>query len=170
MWNGGECDLKRRYITKLSKEECKAFFKDNVDVIPLIFGEEAFFGWAILHVFSLSFSSGKLRRYNPIFNKMIGRCVEKNGATHVTFSLYKGLTDFLSLFFIFVGSFIILSIKFYELSALSIAILSILCCLVVSGITFIMTWLSEEGREAEDRLIEFLERNLELENQLYEKL
>lgn len=100
--------------------------------------------------------------YNPIFNKIIGTVKEKDGYTHVTFRLYKGLTDLISLLFIFVVSFLILSVRFYELNVFSRAGLSLLCCFFAASITFCFTWLSEDGQDGEVQLVEFVKRNLEL--------
>jgi len=157
--------LKRTYATRLSPADCQAVIRDCVDLISFNIGVEAFTGWAKLSRFSISYKSGKMRRFNPIFNKAIGRLERKGGKTIVTFTTYKGLTDLFSLLFLFIGSFLIIAIASRgELGVWAMSGLSPFCCFLAATITFALTWISDEGREGERQLIEFLERNLELEN------
>lgn len=83
----------------------------------------------------------------------------------MTFRIYKGLTDILSLIFLFLGSFIILVMaeNSDELPVSYNVGLSVFGCLLAAGITFTATALSDEGREGQRQVTEFLERNLNLE-------
>lgn len=156
--------MKRKYISTLSEKECKSFIKENIDFISFNFTQEHFIGWTKFGFFSITYKSGKIRMYNPIFNKALGRITSKNGKTMVSFRTYKGLTDIFSLFFIFVSSFIILSAAGinYEFNVIQVIGLSALCCALVSIITFAASYLSEEGQEGENQLSNFLQRSLNL--------
>jgi hypothetical protein len=155
--------MKKRYTTVLSIDECKSRIKDCIHFLRFNFGQEQFVGWIRFGIFSIAYRNGKIRMYNPIFNKSIGRIYKKNGKTYVDFSLFKGLTDIFSVFYIFIGSLLIISLVAHGLNLLGRISLSVLCCIFASSITWFFSWITEEGRDGEGRLSEFLERNLELE-------
>lgn len=153
----------RSYVTDLSKKECKSIFDQCVDFMSLSFGQEKLTGWMKYGFFSISYKSGKIRMYNPIFVKVIGKISERNGKAIVEFSTYRGLTDIFSMLFIFLGSLgILIIVSDGELGLMHLLLLSILCCSLASSITFLFSFFSSEGKEGEERIIEFLERNLRL--------
>lgn len=160
--------MKRKYISTLSEKECKSFIKENVDFISFNFTQEHFTGWTKFGFFSIAYKSGKIKMYNPIFNKAIGRITSKNGGTMVSFRTYKGLTDIFSLLFLFVSSFIILLAAGinYEFNVTQVIGLSVLCCAFASSITFVASCLSEEGQEGESELCDFIQRSLSLKQQV----
>ncbi|WP_181438863.1 hypothetical protein [Paenibacillus sambharensis] len=120
-------------------------------------------GWIKRGWFSISYKSGKIRMYNPVFNKVIGRIKTRKGVTMVSFRTYRGLTDILSLVILFAGSFaLILATSSQVLDIGTIALLSLFCCSLAAVITYTFTSLSSEGREGEEYLINLLERVLEL--------
>ena len=156
--------MKRRYTTMLSVDESRARIKENIDLFPFNFGYETFFGWVKYRIFSINYSDGKIRRNNPIFNKVIGRILTKKGKTIIEFRTFNGLTDTFSLIYIGLGSFLILLFATQGILDLwSMLVFSMLCCIFTALVTFIFTILSTEGKEGEQRLIEFLENILELE-------
>lgn len=155
--------LMRKYITSLSPKECTSIIKDSIDFISIGFGFEKFTGWILLNIFSISFSSGPIRLYNPIYNKIIGKISKKDGVTYVSIIKFKGLTDFFSIGFIFILSFIIILIASQGLLNVWILIcMSLLCCLLAAIITFTFTRITIEGQNGDKRLTEFIERNLDL--------
>ena len=155
----------RKYITSLSPKECSTILRESIDFISIGAGIEKFTGWVLLNIFSISYQSGAMRLNNPIYNKVIGILIKKNGVTQVKVLMFKGLTDLFSIAFIFIGSLLILLIATQgQLKAWDLIGLSLLCCLLAGMITFFFTWLSTEGQQGEQRLTEFIERNLELKS------
>jgi hypothetical protein len=156
--------VKKEYFSTLSRKECESFIKENIDYFSFNIGQEHFSGWTKFGFFCISYISGKYRLYNPIYNKVIGRIADKNGNTTVSIHLYKGLTDIFSLLLLFVCSFTIVSLveMNYKYNIFAAIGLSALCCAFASIITYVSTYMSKQGKEGENELLNFLERNLSL--------
>jgi hypothetical protein len=160
--------MKRKYFSTLSKRECESFIEENIDFISFNIGQEHFSGWTKLGFFNISYVSGKYRLYNPIYNKVIGRITNKDGNTIVSIHSYKGLTDIFSLLLLFAFSFAIISLveMNYGYNIFAAIGLSALCCAFASIITYVATYLSKQGKEGEEGLLNFLETNLNLAQQV----
>lgn len=76
---------------------------------PFLLGQERFTGWCLGNVFSVNYYSGKEfgRRNYPISNKAIGMVTRKNDQTCVSYFIFPGMTDPISLAILFLLTFLI---------------------------------------------------------------
>lgn len=119
----------------LSPKEYIAWIKYRLDS-PLMLGQERFTGWCLGSVFSVNYYSGKEfgRRNYPISNKAMGLVVEKNGKSYVSYFIFPGLTDPVSLVILFLMTlfiFLIIEAPYPALFALgwtvAVALTTALC-------------------------------------------
>lgn len=151
------------YETDLTLEECQAVFHENVDYTPIHVGYEKLSGKMTNRRFTISYQSGKIRLNNAVFVKVRGRITERKGKTIVTCTTYKGLTDPGSLALLFVGTLVIVAIATGgQLHVPGMILITLLWCILVSGTTFVISWLSAEADEGEALILDFLKRNLKL--------
>lgn len=152
--------MKGKLISPRKAENCKAFLRENVDLFSFAFGESAITGWTKFGWFSLSYRDGEYRRF-PLFNRAFGRISRRKGRTIVSYRTYKGLTDPVGLFVLFVAALgLMLAIAFQDNVPMDEAAESAFgLAAAMAGITWLSTVVREEGREGERELVGFIERN-----------
>lgn len=87
--------------------ECRTLLRQNLDS-RFDFGMERHIGWVIAYFFSMSYhSKNEIRLLDGlIFHKAMGFLSGKKENTSVYFVVFKGLTDPISIFFLFSVSFL----------------------------------------------------------------
>lgn len=154
--------MKRKLISPRKAENCEAFLKENVDLFSFAFGESAITGWTKFGWFSLSYRDGEYRRL-PLFNRAFGRISRRKGRTVVSYRTYKGLTDPVGLFVLLAAAFGLILVAAAQGSVPApideAAGSAFGLAAAMAGLTWISTVVREEGREGEQELIGFIERN-----------
>lgn len=124
----------------------------------LMLGQERYIGWCKGKVFSVNYYSGAEfgRRNYPIYNKAMGIICDKDGRTEVSYHVFRGLTDPVSVMVLFLFTSLILKIvevSFFVLFGLGWTV-------AVALLTWICTVCSATGQEGKERLEEFLSRQI----------
>ncbi|MBR5247459.1 MAG: hypothetical protein IKV27_00710 [Lachnospiraceae bacterium] len=124
----------------------------------LMLGQERYIGWCMGKVFSLNYYSGAefMRRNYPIYNKAMGIIRDRDGRTEVSYHVFRGLTDPVSVIVQFLLTLLILKIvevPFFVLFGLGWTI-------AVALLTWVCTVCSQRGQEGKERLDEFLSRQI----------
>ena len=137
----------------LGPKEYIAWIKKRLDS-PLMLGQERFAGWCLGPVFSVNYYSGKEfgRRNYPISNKAIGLVTEKNGQSCVSYFVFPGMTDPISLAILFLLTlfiFLIIEAPYPALFALGWTV-------AVALTTALCTVFSTSGQNGASRLDGFL--------------
>lgn len=152
--------MRRKLISPRKAENCEAFLRDNVDKFSFSFGNPVMTGWTKFGWFGLSYRDGEYRRF-PLFNRAFGRISRRKGQTVVSYRTYKGLTDPVALFVLFAAALALMfAIAFQDNVPLDEAAETAFgLTAAMAGLTWISTAAREEGREGEQELIGFIERN-----------
>ena len=124
----------------------------------LMIGQERYVGWCIGKVFSVSYYSGAefMRRNYPIFNKAMGIVRDKGNKTEVSYFVFRGITDPISLALILLVTSLIMEI----VGSPSSLLFGLGWTVAVALPTWFCTVVSESGQEGKERLEEFLAREI----------
>lgn len=100
-----------RKIVKASPKEYCSQIKSRLDS-PFLLGQARFTGWCIGSFFSVNYYSGKEfgRRHYSISNKAMGIVKSSHGKTCVSYFIFPGLSDPISIALMFIASLIIFGI------------------------------------------------------------
>ncbi len=136
-----------------SPKEYIADIKSRLDS-PFLWGQERFTGFCFGPFFSVSYSGGKEfgRIYQPVMNKAAGIVKTVNGETTVRYIVFRGCTAPVPLAVLFLLSFLIFKIVDVPGAVLFAAGWTLAAALL----TFLVTLLSEEGRNGTAALERFL--------------
>lgn len=159
--------MKYKCTTQLSKSHCESVIKNSVDLYSITLDGGEFVGWNYKGFFSISVTRGMLKS-DLVRNKVLGKIRVKNDITHVCFRTYRGYTDFISIITIFIASFIGVSLADLSFGVIGLIwkfVVSVLFCLLVAAISWMISHASEDGQYNENVLIEFLQKGLELKNE-----
>lgn len=142
--------------------ECRTLLRQNLDS-RFDFGMERHVGWVIAYFFSMSYhSKNEIRLLDGlIFHKAMGFLSGKKENTSVYFVVFKGLTDPISIFFLFSVNFLVFWLAWERKGAsfLTCIFLALLCTVSAGGATYFVSAFSSKGRREREHLIETL-RNL----------
>lgn len=156
-----------RYYTVLSKKECFKVLKDNLDS-RLRFGRNRFVGWRLGRFFSVTYIRGDefKRKMGPIQNKAIGYLIEQENATKIDYIIFRGWTDPISIALSYV--FCIATLAFVDRIAISsrtfedyLSIANVVSIIMI-GISFFCTIISEEGRSGKKDIEHFFEEKFHI--------
>ena len=126
-------------------------------------GTERYTSWIFGCLFSITYHNGeefKLGRRNyPIFNKLIGICINTKNNSYIRYFFFAGLTDPLSFIILYLSALMILiltgSHKVMPFTYLNI--LSLGWTIAVGILTFLETRFSTIGKEGRKQLKSYLE-------------
>ena len=100
-----------RKIVKASPKEYCSQIKSRLDS-PFLLGQARFTGWCLGPIFAVNYYSGKEfgRRHYSISNKAMGIVKSSHGKTCVSYFIFPGLSDPISIALMFIASLIIFGI------------------------------------------------------------
>lgn len=135
--------------------DCRALLRQNLDS-RFALGMERHVGWVIACFFSMVYHSGRETGlwYNLISHKAMGILLADKGKTNVYYVVFKGLTDPVSLFLVFAGSFLVFWVLWPGDGApLMVCIYLALVCAVLSAmVTYFLSAFTRVGRQANRQL------------------
>ena len=105
--NWCEVTIMRKIVKASPKEYCSQI-KSRLDS-PFLLGQARFTGWCIGPFFSVNYYSGKEfgKRHYSISNKAMGIAKNSHGQTCVSYFIFPGLSDPISIALMFIASLII---------------------------------------------------------------
>ena len=147
-------------------EVCQQELKDALDSRK-IFKAERYTGWVKGRFFSMAYTHDKeaAERGRWSYNKAMGFLTEKEGNTHVHVTIFRGLSDPVSLLILFVV-FLILFLLIQErwqatfLDTLTFSLLATAC---IACISYMATAFGEVGRKETETLRRHIRQALHLD-------
>lgn len=138
---------------KGSPNEYLNWLRDRLDS-PFLLGQERFTGWCIGPFFSVNYYSGKEfgRRFYAVSNKAMGIVRSSNGKTCVSYFIFPGLSDPMSIALMFIMSLIIFGL----VGAPMPAVFALGWTVLVILHTVLCTVLTESGETGKRKLQSFL--------------
>lgn len=125
-------------------------------------GMERYPGWVLGPLFSISYYNGKelLTRNYPIYNKIMGICINNRNGCHIRYFMFSGLTDPVSFMIQYIAALLIFLVANtdHNLAFPEILLLPLLSPIFVSILTFFPSKFSETGKEGRQQLILYLEK------------
>lgn len=142
-----------KVLISQSPKKYKNDLKNQLDS-PFLFGQRRFTGWCLGPVFSVHYYSGKEfgRRNYPILNKSVGIVRRIDGKTLVSYFIFRGLTDPVSLILLFLSTALI----FTTIHAPEPILFAIIWTILIAGSTALYTIFSEAGQTETADLERFL--------------
>ena len=124
----------------------------------LLLGQERYVGWCIGKIFSVSYNSGAefMRRNYPIMNRAMGIVRDKGNKTEVSYYVFRGITDPISVAVLFLLTSLLMRI----VGAPSPYLFGLGWTVAVALPTWFATVISETGQEGKEKLDDFLSRRI----------
>lgn len=142
----------KKHVNVTPKEYCNRI-KSRLDS-PFLLGQARFTGWCLGPFFSVNYYSGREfgRRFYPISNKAMGIARSSQGKTCVSYFIFPGLSDPISISLMFLFSLII----FGMIGTPIPAVFSFGWTVLVVLHTALCTVLTESGETGKRKLQSFL--------------
>ena len=143
-----------RFTVENSPKQCRQRLRETLDnslTVLLPAAYERFTGFVAGPLFAVRYQSGEEagRRFYPVFTKAVGFITGRDSAT-VRYLIFPGLTNPLSLLFLFAGTFFIAFFVWRQFC--TCLILAAIWTALVAGTTLVATLLSDSGEENAERL------------------
>ncbi len=152
-------------------EACQQALKDALDSRK-IFKAERYTGWVKGRFFSMAYTCDKeaAERGRWSYNKAMGFLTEKNGCTHVHMTIFRGLSDpvsLLILFVVFLVLFLLIQERWHAtfLDSLTFSLLAAAC---IACISYMATAFGEVGRQETETLRRHIQQALDPKGQTEE--
>ena len=133
-----------------NKDQFTNYLREILDS-HLQLGTERYPGWVLGPLFSISYYSGKefLHKNYPIYNKIIGLCINNRNGCDIRYFMFSGLTDPVSFMIQYIAALLIILVADTNrnFSFLGILLPPLLLSIFVSILTFFPSKFTEAGKE-----------------------